>query len=85
MRNLIVIGGGFAGVWAALGAARERHIHVAEFNITLITKDLYLTIRPRLYERDPANLRVPLSSTLDPVNVRIIEGFVVDIRNGPQN
>ena len=81
-KRLLIVGGGFAGVWAALGAARQRHLQNSEFEITLITKDPFLTIRPRLYERDPEKLRVPLSLTLDPVNVNVIEGCVVEIDSG---
>jgi NADH dehydrogenase len=53
MRNIVIVGGGFAGVWAALGAPREaasRTRSGQQLNITLVSPEPWLTIRPRLYE-----------------------------------
>lgn len=70
-RHLVIIGGGFAGVWAAMGAAREIHRNDAHgrVRITLVSPDDALTIAPRLYERDLAGVRVPLDPLLGPVDV----------------
>lgn len=48
--HLIVIGGGFAGLWAALAAAREFAIAERAAKVTVISRDEYLTVRPRLYK-----------------------------------
>ena len=79
--RIVVIGGGFAGVWSALSAAR----HLDELNVrdavrvTLVSADPWLTIRPRLYERALDEVRVPLDLLLAPVGVERIEAFVVNI------
>lgn len=50
MKNIVIVGGGFAGGWAALGAAHEVFANEADIQITVVSKDPYLNIRPRLYE-----------------------------------
>ena len=83
--RIVVIGGGFAGVWSALSATRHldgRHAlgaPLSEVEVVLISVDEYLTIRPRLYESDVRDLRVPLDSLLSPVGVRRVEGRVTEI------
>lgn len=79
MKELIVVGGGFAGTWAALAAAKQIDEHAGKIHITLISTDRYLTIRPRLYEPEPKSLRLPLAATLEPIGVSMVEGFVSDI------
>ena len=69
--KLIIIGGGFAGIWSATAAAAA----VAEADRNDITIELInprpgMVIRPRLYEPDPANMTVPLLSILDPIGVQ---------------
>ncbi|MGI9232947.1 MAG: NAD(P)/FAD-dependent oxidoreductase [Woeseiaceae bacterium] len=81
MKNIIVVGGGFAGLWAALGAARQNEEHSGDIDISLVSPTRYLTIRPRLYEANPRSLRVPLRATLDPVGVSFIEGVVNEINH----
>lgn len=79
--HIVVVGGGFAGVWSALSAARvlDERKRSDAVEITLVSADRYLTIRPRLYERSLDGLRVPLDSLLVPAGVRRVEGRVVDI------
>lgn len=95
MQKLLVIGGGFAGMWAALVAAREAIHHGRELEIKLISKDPYLTMRPRLYEPDPESLRTPLMPVLEPVGIEMMvataegidpSGKTVEViaANGPQ-
>ena len=62
MLNILVLGGGFAGVWSAASAvraARESGAHASELRVTLVSDGDDMVIRPRLYERDPAQMRVP--------------------------
>lgn len=78
-KRLAIIGGGFAGMWAALSAARENHINNGQFEITLISKDPYIVMRPRLYEANPAAMREPLFSLVAKIGVNTVEGEVVKI------
>jgi NADH dehydrogenase FAD-containing subunit len=52
--RLVIVGGGFAGIWAAIGAAAKLHEEGAIAAITLVSADPWMTIRQRLYERAPA-------------------------------
>jgi len=79
MKNIVIIGGGFAGLWAALGAARQVIENEANIQITLISKDKFLNIRPRFYEKEPKSLRTPLATTLGPLDVQFLEGTVVSV------
>ncbi|MEU8249274.1 FAD-dependent oxidoreductase [Nonomuraea sp. NPDC048916] len=79
MSDILIIGGGFAGVWSALAAARLRDEHGAGLTITMVTPGDDLVIRPRLYEADPAALRVPLERILHPVGVTRLPGIATAI------
>ncbi len=74
MTEILVVGGGFAGMWAALAASREVAEHGGGINITLASKDGFLGMRPRFYENNPESLRVPLRPVLEPVGVALVEG-----------
>lgn len=69
--HVVIAGGGFAGVWAAIGAAATFEQHGAAGTITLVTRDSSLTIRPRLYERMPTGVQVPLAEVLAPLDARL--------------
>jgi NADH dehydrogenase len=71
MAELLIIGGGYAGVWAAMGAAWRRHDSGLELNIHLLSRDGFLTHRPRLYERNPGALQTPLDAVLAPIGVEL--------------
>src|SRR5499433_3196287 len=73
MTRLLILGGGFAGVMAALNAADENDRHGGNIAVTLVSTTPYLTIRPRLYERAPEALRVPLAPTLEPGGIAFVE------------
>lgn len=78
--RIIVVGGGFAGLWASVAASRELSTQSGkEATVTLISRDPYLTIRPRLYEANPQELRVPLAPVLDPAGVLFREANVVAV------
>ncbi len=81
MKTLLIVGGGFAGVWAALGAAaaRARHGATGTLGITVVSRDGWLTIRPRLYEAALDQVRVPLDQVLAPVDVDRLEAQVLRI------
>lgn len=72
MGDVLIIGSGFAGLWAALGAARrvdELGRRASGVQITVLTDRPFHDIRVRNYEADLTNCRIPLSTVLDPVGV----------------
>ncbi|GAA4852102.1 NAD(P)/FAD-dependent oxidoreductase [Saccharopolyspora rosea] len=79
MSDVLVVGGGFAGVWSALGAARVLR---GRRSVTLVAPGDDLVIRPRLYQANPQDMRVPLDRVLAPVGVRRVPATVtgVDVR-----
>ena len=67
-RQVLILGGGYAGVYAALGGARARGD--APIDITLVSAEPDLVNRPRLYEQGPgAHLRHPLAPMLERIGV----------------
>lgn len=73
MSDVLVLGSGFAGLWAALGAARrldELGATHGDVNVTVISSLPYHDIRVRNYEADLAPCRIPLADVLDPAGVR---------------
>ena len=82
MQNILIVGGGFAGVWSALAAATTRERlggGPSDLRITLVTRDPHLTIRPRLYEPEPGLLRVPLDEIVGGDRVERVTGEVTDV------
>ena len=82
MQSLVIVGGGFAGVWAAFAAANARRRSgspARRLTITLVSRDPYLTIRPRLYEADLDGVRAPLRSLFGVDEVSVVEGDVTNI------
>jgi NADH dehydrogenase len=82
MSDVLVIGGGFAGVWAAAGAVRARHeagLPDDAVRVTLVDAADDMVIRPRLYEPDPGRMRVALDRVLGPIGVRRVAATVTGI------
>ena len=71
MKNLVVIGGGFAGFWSAMSAVRQARFlrKDSALKIMMISLDEYLSIRPRFYENKFKDMRVPLKKYLDPLGI----------------
>ena len=79
MKNILVLGGGFAGLWSAIGAARKRAelgIGLEEIEITLIDRNPYHGVRVRNYENDLAGITIPFADVLDPVAVKHLTATV---------
>jgi NADH dehydrogenase len=81
-KRILVLGGGFAGLWSAVGAARKldeigEGRHAVE--VTLVNRDAFHGIRVRNYERDLTPMRVPLDDVLGPIGVGRVEGEVTAI------
>ncbi len=72
VRHVVIVGSGFAGLWAALGAARrvdELGPAAEAVTITVVTERPFHDIRVRNYESDLTDCRIPLRTVLDPVGV----------------
>ena len=68
--RVLVLGSGFAGLWAALGAARRlEELCVDEVDVTVVSKQPFNDIRVRNYEADLTPCRIPLSPLLGPAGV----------------
>lgn len=79
-KRILIIGGGFAGVHAAVGAAQTlRAAREHAVSVELVSPDPGLVIRPRLYEADLAGVRVPLGRILKPIGVTHRRASVVEI------
>ncbi len=81
-KRILVLGGGFAGLWSAVGAARK----LVEFGcgaesaeVTLVNRDAFHSIRVRNYEADLTPVRVPLDDVLGPVGVVRVKGVVAGV------
>ena len=75
--RLVIIGAGFAGMYAALSAARLRDIKGAspeELEIALVAPQPTLVVRPRLYEPKPETLTAPLLDVLKAIDVLYVQG-----------
>src|ERR1700716_3608071 len=75
--RLVIIGAGFAGMYAALSSARLRDIQGVspeELEIALVAPEPTLVVRPRLYEPNPETLTAPLLDVLKAVDVVYVQG-----------
>src|SRR5690348_14994356 len=75
--RLVIIGAGFAGMYAALSAARLREIEGVSpdrLEIALVAPEPTLVVRPRLYEQNPHTLTAPLLDVLNAISVSYVQG-----------
>lgn len=80
--KLIIIGAGFAGMYAALSSARLRDIKGVtpeELEIMLIAPEPTLVVRPRLYEPKPETLTAPLLDVFKAIDVTYVRGAAESI------
>lgn len=85
MSDVLVVGGGFAGVWCAAGVVRTRReagVPEEQIRVTLVDPGDDMVIRPRLYESDPQRMRVALDRVLGPIGVRRVAATVTTIDTG---
>lgn len=83
MARLLVLGAGFAGLWAAIGAARMRDElgkSRDDVEILVVDRNPYHNIRVRNYEVDISEAAIPLAELLDPIDVdhRVAEIHAID-------
>lgn len=79
-KQILIVGAGFAGMWAALSAARlaEKNQQQA-VDITVIAPQPELRVRPRFYESDVPTLVAPLQPLFDVTGIRFLRGSVSQI------
>jgi NADH dehydrogenase len=78
-QRLVIIGAGFAGMYAALSAARLRDAHGVspdKLEILLVAPEPTLVVRPRLYEPKPETLTARLDGVLKAIDVTYQRGRV---------
>ncbi|WP_079230908.1 NAD(P)/FAD-dependent oxidoreductase [Enterobacter ludwigii] len=80
-KRIIIADSGFAGMWAAISAARLVHMEKANdrIEIFLVSPEPALTIRPRLYEAVLENMAPSILHVLKAAGVHYIAGYVTDI------
>lgn len=81
-KQIVIVGAGFAGMWAALSAARLADIHQQVFDITVIAPQPELRVRPRFYEKHVQTLVAPLQPLFDVTGVKFLRGTVERILPG---
>ena len=65
VRRILILGGGFAGLWSALAAARAREaLSAQQIEIVLLNDTPWHSIRVRNYEADLSQTRVALDEVL---------------------
>lgn len=79
MQRILIVGAGFAGMYAALSAARlrdEQRVSRDTLEIAVVAPEPQLVIRPRLYERAPHTMVAPLAELFAAIDVRYERGRV---------
>ena len=75
-KQILIVGAGFAGMWAALSAARLADKHQQSIDITVIAPQPELRVRPRFYENNVQTLVAPLQPLFDVTGVKFLSGTV---------
>jgi NADH dehydrogenase len=69
--KILIVGGGFAGFWAAVAARRVAGSRAA---VTLVSAEPALGMRPRFYEAEPETLAVDMLPLLRKIDVGFVRG-----------
>ena len=74
-KQILIVGSGFAGMWAAVSAARLADLTGRDdLQITVLAPRPELRIRPRFYEEQVAAFAAPLSDLFAELNIHFIAG-----------
>jgi NADH:ubiquinone reductase (H+-translocating) len=82
VQRILVLGGGFAGLWSAAAATRvldQAGVGPDRIEVSLINRDAWHCIRVRNYEADLTDTRVALDDVLRPIGVARIEAEIAGI------
>lgn len=80
MKQILIIGAGFAGLWSALSAIRQLDLNGSKgVEVTLLAPQAELHVRPRFYEADVHTMAAPLQALFDAANVRFVQGTAYHI------
>jgi NADH:quinone reductase (non-electrogenic) len=88
MARILILGAGFAGLWAAIAAARRRDEAkkgATDIEILVVDRNPYHNIRVRNYEVDISDVAIPLAKLLDPVGVKHAVASVESIDTAGQH
>jgi len=83
-KNILIIGSGFAGMWAAVSAARLAELNDCRYlHITLLAPRPELRIRPRFYEDNVISMVTSLEPLFAVTGVNFLAGTVerIDTNN----
>ena len=77
-KHIVIAGSGFSGAWAAFSAARAVALagKTGQIEITVVSPQAALHIRPRLYEATLEGMAPDLSAVFGAVGVRHLRGRV---------
>lgn len=81
-QRIVVLGAGFAGLWSALGAAREldaRGISPEAVEVLVVERTDHHSIRVRDYETELSGTIIPLAAIFGPTGIRHIQDDVTGI------
>jgi NADH dehydrogenase len=85
MPRILILGAGFAGLWAAIGAARKLDELGEAAKVLVIDRNPYHNIRVRNYEVELNDCALPLAELLDPIGVRHLTAEVCAIDSVGRN
>lgn len=76
-QRILIIGSGFAGMWAAVSAARLAHLQGSTaLEIAVLSPQPELRVRPRFYEANVASLTADLRPLFEALDICFIAGSV---------
>ncbi|MNM61654.1 NADH dehydrogenase-like protein [compost metagenome] len=79
-QEILIVGGGFAGVWSALSAMRLLDLHGrTDIAVTLLAPQPELHIRPRFYEPNVHTMSAPLRDLFGAVGINFVQGVAEQI------
>lgn len=84
-QQILILGAGFAGMWAALSATRLTDLHDRhDIEITVLSPQAELRVRPRFYESEVENYAAPLLPLFAVTGVKFITGVASKIDSASQ-
>lgn len=87
MQRILVLGAGFAGLWAAAGAARrlaQAKALADAVEVRVVDPRTVHSVRVRNYELDLAATTVPLADVFEPIGVQWLQGKATRIDTARQ-